>query len=81
MVWAGMSIGNWKTAVESAKYQFEKSNRSKTFFAYLNMVALYQMSPSSSEELKMLAEEVPKHQLVIAGKHLHAEKFAIRKAR
>ena len=39
------------------------------------------MSPSSTEELRAIAHEVPKHQLIIAGKKLHAEKYAIRKAR
>ena len=79
--WSSLAIGNWEKAVHHAKVQYEESNRTRTFFAYLQMICHYRWKPSDVEEQVRLAKLVPIHQLTIAGKHLHIEKFCIRKAR
>ena len=104
-----MVMGEWAEAEKYSTIQFEKSNRSKTLFSFLQLInhyrylpfksrqldrfsfkiymqilkisILYRAKPTDTEKLKAYAEEVPKHQMTVAGKHLHVEKYAIRKAR
>lgn len=70
----------WDQAAVYAKKLYNESKWSKTLFAYL-YVSFKFMADLESPELEEMARLVPKYQLKIGGKHLHIEKFAIRKAR
>jgi len=81
LTWSNMVMGEWAEAEKYSTIQFENSNRSKTFFSFLQLLNHYRAKPTDREKLIEYANEIPKHQMTVAGKHLHAEKYAIRKAR
>lgn len=79
-MWCHAMLLQWDEAAEFSHKLFEESKWSKTLFGYQYVAFKFMADPSSSD-IQEAAEKVPKYQLRIGGKHLHIEKFAIRKAR
>ncbi|KAL5250862.1 hypothetical protein ACHWQZ_G016564 [Mnemiopsis leidyi] len=79
-MWCYAMLLNWEQAASLANKLFKESKWSRTLFGY-QYLAFKFMSDSESADLEQTATVVPKYQLKIGGKHLHIEKFAIRKAR
>jgi len=79
-MWCHAIMLEWEEAAALAKKLGEESVWSRTTYLYFQL-AFTLMSASSREGLDEVAKRVPKYQLKIGGKHLHGEKFVIRKAR
>ncbi|XP_063686931.1 tetratricopeptide repeat protein 39B-like [Bolinopsis microptera] len=79
-MWCHAMLLQWDQAAHFANRLYKESKWSRTLFGY-QYVAFKFMSDSESADLEDIAKLVPKYQLKIGGKHLHIEKFAIRKAR